>query len=238
MFLDTISKYNVLNEEVVDYEDLSNSFIRGVNRMVNDKKGVASVTINNNEVDTAREQDILPYINDFLYITSDLHLNHKNRNSSNLYNLVLNDINSKINLDGAIMFLGDMGKKDDPAQGKYIRSFVERINCKTKILILGNHDILPIKDYYQMGFSYVSNILMTDKYVFTHCPYDVEHTNKINFHGHIHFSKEYWNMDWRKHIDVYIGAHDYKVLQLKDYLELYKKGYYNGKTVQKDLTKK
>lgn len=237
MFLQTV---DILKEDkIVDYSDLSSSLIKGVNRMVKDDKGVASVQLMYGEKDDEYKKSLIePYLNDYLYITSDLHLNHKNRNSSNFFNLILNDINNKIGLDNAILFNGDMGDKSNLNQKQYIKSFLDKINCKTKILILGNHDNLPISDWYDIGFSYVTDKLETDKYIFSHCPVDVSNINKINVHGHIHFSKEYFNMDWKKHIDVYIGGHNNQVLQLKDYLDLYRNGYYNGVTKQVDFNKR
>jgi calcineurin-like phosphoesterase family protein len=247
MFLDNqINNYAFLyeseeKEKVVEYKDLSNSIILGHNRMMPDVggKGVNTIKLYDTEqIDLSKRDYVLPHITENTFITSDLHLNHKNRNSANFYNIILNDINSKVKLDDWLMFLGDMGKKDDTTQKQYISEFVRKINCNNKILLLGNHDILTLKDYYDMGFAFVGVTLETDKYIFSHCPLDVSDSDKINVHGHIHFEKEYLNMSPERHIDVYIGGHDNHVLRLKDYLSLYEKGFYTGKRKNVDFTKK
>jgi calcineurin-like phosphoesterase family protein len=133
------------------------------------------------------------------------------------------------------MFLGDMGKKDDPSQKAYIKSFVSKLNCAVKILILGNHDILSIGDWYDVGFNFVTDRIDTNKYIFTHFP--VYEKGKINFHGHIHDEKEYWNQPVEGHINCYIGNHDNQIYTMKEYLKWYREGRYSKgmKSVKKEF---
>lgn len=228
-------------EDIVKYQDLSSVITLGVNRNSKDDKGVMSIKLAPNEKeDKVKKESIKKFLNENLWITSDLHLNHKNRNSSNFIIEMINEINSKVKITDCILFCGDLAKKDntDEEQRNCIQSFLNKLNCKNIILILGNHDILPIRDYYEMGFNFVSDKLICNinniDVIFTHMPIDPTGYD-LNIHGHIHGTKEYWNMPWQKHIDVYIGLNDNKIWQFKDYIEFYKEGRYKGKSVKKDL---
>ena len=221
------------DSEIVDYKDQSTDVIVGVDRYTchNDNNGCYFIKLNDNEYeDQTRKELVLPYINEDMFITADLHLNHKNRNSANFANLMISEINAKVPIDGTLMICGDIGNKGQ-LQKEYISDFVSKLNVSKKILLLGNHDNLNLKDYYDMGFTFVTDIIETDKYIFSHCP--VHPRDKINVHAHIHGEKEYWNIPADGHIDVYIGSHDNKVHTLKEYLEFYKKGKYKGKSITK-----
>lgn len=226
-----------LNEELIKYEDLSSCLIKGINRVDTSQKYYFIKLQPNEAEDLSKKELILPYINDNLWITSDLHLNHKNRNSADFVRQISNEINSKVPIQGAILFCGDMGKKDDPNQKAFIKSFLDEINCSIKILILGNHDILSISDWYDIGFTFVTDVLKVkvgnEVLKFSHYPLPVNDCD-LNIHGHIHEEKEYWNLPWQKHINVYIHNHDDKVYQLRDYKKFYTEGKYKGKTVFKD----
>jgi len=222
------------NSKIVDYSDQSTDIITGIDRYTNhkDENGCFYITLNANEKeDEARKLSVLPFINEDMFISADFHLNHKNRNSANLANILVSEINSKVPVNGTLMILGDLGNKGDANQKKYISDFIKRLNVSRKILILGNHDNLSLKDYYDMGFSFVTDKLDTDRYIFSHCPVDPK--NKINVHGHIHGENEYWNMPAEGHINAYITDHDYRVYTLKEYLEFYKQGRYKGKSIKK-----
>ena len=219
-----------LNEETQSYANLSSDLILGINRTedvdIDSKHQYRTIKLRVNESeDTSRKKYILKYINNNLYITSDLHLNHKNRNSGDFKNQIIDEINSKVPIDGAVLFLGDLGRKDDTNQREYITDFVKKLNCSIKILILGNHDILPIKDYYNMGFTFVTDVLETKYYVFSHYPIPIS-KNKINFHGHIHEDIEYWNVNPINHINCYIKNHNNSIYTLYDYIEFYRQGKY------------
>jgi len=222
------------DSKFVDYKDQSTDVIVGIDRYTNhkDENGCYYIALNANEQeDQVQKNLILPYINDDMFITADLHLNHKNRNSANFANILVSEINAKVPIDGLLMILGDLGSKGDANQKEYLASFIRRLNVSKKILILGNHDNLSLKDYYDMGFTFVSDRLENEDYIFSHCPEDPK--DKINIHGHIHNDKEYWNIPAEGHINAYIGGHDNKVYTLKEYLKFYKQGKYKGKSVKK-----
>jgi len=222
------------DSKFVDYKDQSTDVITGIDRYTNhkDENGCYYIALNANEQeDQVKKNLILPYINEDMYLTADLHLNHKNRNSANFANILVSEINATVPIDGVLMILGDLGNKGDANQKEYLSNFIRRLNVSKKILILGNHDNLSLKDYYDMGFTFVSDGLEHEKYIFSHCPKDPK--NKINIHGHIHEDKEYWNIPAERHINVYIGSHGNKVHTLREYLEFYKQGKYKGKSVKK-----
>lgn len=229
-----VNEFNILLHEE-DNEVLEN--IKGIDRFRNkDKYGVKYMDFAPNEKDDLVKKEIAKkLINEDTFITSDLHLNYKERSSLNFIVEMINEINYKVPQNGTLLFLGDLGDKRNPSQKFYIKNFISKLNVSKKILILGNHDTLSLDDYYNMGFLYVGIQLETSRFIFTHAP--VPCKNKINIHGHIHGSREYWNMDWHNHIDVYCKDHNNKVLKLKEYLKLFESGKYDGKTVKKDFNK-
>lgn len=54
---------------------------------------------------------------------------------------------------------------------------------KKVILILGNHDILDIDTYKELGINKVYKSLTEDMFLFTHKPFE---SDLINIHRHIH----------------------------------------------------
>ena len=221
------------DSEIVDYKDQSTDVIVGIDRYTchKDKYGCYYIKLNANEYeDEVQRSLIMPYLNEDMYITSDFHINHKNRNSANFANLLVSEINAKVPVNGTLMICGDLGNKGQ-LQKDEISDFIRRLNVSRKILLLGNHDNLSLKDYYDMGFTFVTDKIENYHYIFSHCPVDPK--GKINIHGHIHESNEYWNMPSEGHINVYIGSHDNKVYQLKDYLKFYKQGKYKGTSIEK-----
>jgi calcineurin-like phosphoesterase family protein len=110
-----------------------------------------------------------------LYVTSDLHLNHKNicsgttcwdirkertRNFDSLEDMnqvILNNINSKVGLNDVLFLLGDVFF-GTPQQGKEL---LGEINCQNIHLIVGNHDhyILMNKENLRERFASVQDYL-------------------------------------------------------------------------------
>jgi len=231
------SKY-ITNEDSKD--EVSNKRILGIDRFKPDSKGIKNIELNviDGGIDELKLNQVLQYINGNTFVTSDLHLTYKERSSNNLFNTLLNNFNSVMNIDDTLIICGDLGRKDciETTYIDYLSNFINKLNVGRKILILGNHDNLKIKQYYDMGFNFVGHRLQTEKFIFTHNPVNIPE-NMFNIHGHIHGSREYWNVDWRRHIDVYIKDHEYKALTINEYMNLYKKGKYKGKTIKKDFTK-
>jgi len=59
--------------------------------------------------------------------------------------------NSVIRPEDRVYFLGDIGFGNIP----YLKSIIQRLNGKNKIIVLGNHDRHQIAAYYSMGFDVV-----------------------------------------------------------------------------------
>lgn len=137
--------------------------------------------------------------------------------------------NSRIKKRDTFLFLGDVTEEEFLESDILNRviQIVQNLNGY-KILVKGNNDKLDDKYYYDMGFSEIYSKIESQHYLFTHKPVNVS-DNKINVHGHIHGSKEYWDVDWRKHIDVYWKMNN-GPQKLDTYLAWYKSGKYNGTT--------
>lgn len=141
-----------------------------------------------------------------------------------------------------VLFLGDISEKE-LIKSEHIAQLWKMCNLLhgQKIMVKGNNDNFDNEFYAICGFQYVADselIAPNRKLIFTHEPIDLQarHLEQyLNLHGHIHGSKTYWHIDWRNHIDVYHGLHKGKVLKLSEYLHNFKKGYYNGETVQRQF---
>lgn len=62
-----------LKEELVKYQDLSSDIIRGINRINKDGKYFFVELQINEQEDRIKKEQILPYLNDDLWVTCDLH---------------------------------------------------------------------------------------------------------------------------------------------------------------------
>lgn len=138
------------------------------------------------------------------WLFSDIHVSSNTKRTE----IFLDKINSVVKENDNLVCLGDLMNKHTGTTQMVI-DFVDKINCKNKFLILGNHDFLKIEDYIAMGFSYVTDHIAINidgkKVIFTHCPIPIK-KDTINIHGHIHGSGRYWNMNPEGHYDVFIGT--------------------------------
>lgn len=141
--------------------------------------------------------------------------------------------------DDVFVLLGDLCESElngrDDFQEK-LKETVQELNG-IKILLKGNNDKMPNSYYYDCGFIFVfDKPFFSQKYrvVFSHEPYDICETKLesdwLNVHGHIHGSRNYWNMNWERHIDVYPEINGFKPMKLADLRKNYSAGLYSGKT--------
>lgn len=95
-----------------------------------------------------------------IWFCSDTHFGHENiihyclrpfQNSKEMENKIIKNLNHYVHTDDALYFLGDIGFGKE----KELRECIQKINCKHKILILGNHDRDTTGFYYNAGFSAV-----------------------------------------------------------------------------------
>lgn len=85
-----------------------------------------------------------------------------------------------------LIHLGDVISYNHAA----LNDILKYIECKTKILVRGNHDNKTDNWYLNNGFDFVCEEMRCQDIVLSHYPVP---TDKINVHGHFH------NGDWRKH---------------------------------------
>lgn len=167
------------------------------------------------------------FFTDNTYFISDTHIY---KHIPEIYaDTIIDNINKSVSKNDKLIFLGDIGHKEDPKLKEHTVEFISKIKIPNKYLILGNHDVLPIEEYYKMGFKGVYKSIKSPKYILTHLPYKVS-GDLINIHGHIHLQGEYWGVDPENHINVYFKLNPSCAISLKDALDNLKKGKYNGTT--------
>ena len=126
-----------------------------------------------------------------LMVTSDLHLGHKNIHKfrqqfstpEEHHQVIFDNFASNINKRDSVILLGDI------AFDAYWLAQIEKINCRKKTLILGNHDT----EYCSMGhlmmaFDAIHSMYSKRSMLFTHCPIhrDQFRGKELNIHGHLH----------------------------------------------------
>lgn len=141
-----------------------------------------------------------------VYLITDLHLwlrDEKNKPSCHKrsdFDTVIKNINDTVGEDDVLINLGDIvdGEFKDKS---LLKDAIKSINCKNKILLLGNNDIFD-KSFYtnECGFLYAEYGFVWNDVVFTHMP-KKDHDNAMNIHGHIHGYANYW-VPYNKMIDV------------------------------------
>ncbi len=129
-----------------------------------------------------------------LWFTSDWHLGHKNvlrfdkrpfNNLAQMNTCLLANINKRVLEDDILYVLGDVAFKI--SQITTIEVFLKKINCRRKILILGNHDKFKPFEYVDIGFESVHTSLEIDNYILIHDPAIAGCLTERNFIcGHVH----------------------------------------------------
>jgi calcineurin-like phosphoesterase family protein len=134
-----------------------------------------------------------------IYFTSDLHFGHQNiikycdrpwATSAEMDLALVKNWNNVVSNDDTVWVLGDIslsGKYD------YIANLVGQLKGN-KRLVFGNHDRLKVKDYYNMGFEFVSKypVILKDFIALSHAPL-FTNTNSpfFNVYGHVHNMEQY-----------------------------------------------
>lgn len=125
------------------------------------------------------------------YVISDLHLGHKDilkyrtqfATLDEMHDTIINNWNSVVNPQDKVYILGDV------AWNKQSLTLLNSMNGK-KVLIKGNHDILPLKEYVK----YFKKIEGAKEYkgcILTHVPVHESQLERftLNIHGHMHDRK-------------------------------------------------
>lgn len=135
---------------------------------------------------------------------------------------VVDLINRTVGEDDVLIHLGDIGNPED----------MNRIKCKTKFLIKGNHDKRS-NDYYNLFFTQVFDypVYVWKRILLSHEP-QIKGSDVLNVHAHLHNSimkeqdetRDYLNVGI--HVSGYksgkddIRVEDYKLFKLSDLIKV------------------
>jgi len=89
-----------------------------------------------------------------------------------------------------IIILGDLFDAKSRVDVTPIKYLFSKLNIEI-ILVLGNHDILGLNTYKELGINIVVDEFKEDMFLFTHKPVKV---NEVNIHGHLHPATIYKNV--------------------------------------------
>lgn len=155
------------------------------------------------------------------FVIADLHFGHKN--IINLCNRpfasvdIMNEYlilawNNIVSKQDRVYILGDFALTRNKQE---VANYVSQLNGQ-KYLIMGNHDSLKVKDYYEAGFDFVSKypIVLKGFYILSHepmfvnsnCPY-------YNIFGHVHDNPIYATKTEQSWC-VSVERQDYKPVEL------------------------
>lgn len=160
-----------------------------------------------------------------IYLGSDWHfLTTPFRTDSSKNKKILDRYIRTVKDDDVFIFLGDLTyfNKDCP---EVIKSQIEQIKSLpgNKIFIRGNNDYENLNFYKsKMKFDLSKDILIVDKFIFTHKPISLDERQVekgyINIHGHIHGSKEYdeYYCDPVNHADCYSNEYNFFPARFED----------------------
>jgi len=134
-----------------------------------------------------------------VYLTSDLHLGHKNihkfrpdfKTAEEHHEIIFDNLASSINKRDSLILLGDVC---------FTRDWLERIKtikCLSKTLIVGNHDLergLTMRDMVET-YDRVFALWEKKHFWLSHAPIHPQEIRgrKANIHGHLH-----GNMVWKR----------------------------------------
>jgi calcineurin-like phosphoesterase family protein len=97
-----------------------------------------------------------------------------------MHRVMIERWNSVVTNEDTVYHLGDVCFSAD-----YL-PIMDKLNGGKKVLILGNHDTLPVEDYL-LYFDEVHGMMKFAGYWITHCPmHESQLFGKKNIHGHVH----------------------------------------------------
>lgn len=162
-----------------------------------------------------------------IFVTSDLHLNHKNimnlrrsqfKTLEEHNNYIINRYNSVVQENDLVYILGDVGftPKNE------LIALCKQLNGR-KILVLGNHDRLSDNEYRQAGFIDIIHhpVYYNNNIILSHLPVQECLNNSwvINVHGHVHMG----TIDLPNFYNVNIEENDYLPVNMKKFEEIAQK---------------
>lgn len=176
-----------------------------------------------------------------IYFISDLHFFHQaiigycNRpfsNADEMAKAIIKSWNKVVKKNDIVWVLGDIAMC---GKSKFdnLKSLVAALNGD-KRLIMGNHDNFKVKDYYELGFNYVSKypVLWQGMYLLSHEPQPT--TEYKNIFGHVH-GCEYIPTYTSNGACVCVERHNYAPVAFEDLVEGMKAAKGSIVEVLKDL---
>jgi len=123
------------------------------------------------------------------YVISDLHLGHKGilkyrtefSNLEQMHSCIIENWNNVVTSQDKVYILGDV------AWNKQALALLNSMNGE-KVLIKGNHDILPLKEYVKYFEDNIRGVMEYKGCILTHVPvHECQLSRfKLNIHGHMH----------------------------------------------------
>lgn len=138
-----------------------------------------------------------------VYLCTDWHLWRFDKKTKKIYQRsdfqsIINAYQNKVTDDDVVIYLGDLIDGECEPKKEELGKVLDSLKGK-RIFIRGNNDLFPDNFYLKHGFKYVTPKFVYDDILFTHIPED--HKHKMNIHGHIHNSHQYW-LPYHEMIDV------------------------------------
>ena len=175
------------------------------------------------------------YIN---YYISDLHIGCINKHDNRTLEhdkIIIENWNKKVNNNDTVYILGDIGRLGNNKDNAYICSIISQLKGKSKILVVGNHDVKGLKDnrISQLFTEITPYKEITDNFngmnhniVLSHYPilfWNNQHKGWIHLYGHVHKSEE-----WQKYKECLNNVNDYFAdRELKGYTDCPQAKAYN-----------
>lgn len=85
-----------------------------------------------------------------------------------------------------VLILGDLFHSDFNNEWEIFGNFIQQHHGIQFELVVGNHDILPLIKYQEIGLKIHGETLIYENLIFTHHPLQSVPENHLNFSGHIH----------------------------------------------------
>jgi calcineurin-like phosphoesterase family protein len=130
---------------------------------------------------------------------------------------LIKDINAWVGYDDILFHLGDVGCEAMGENTQDIQDLISQINCKNKILILGNHDRKwSTQTWRNIGFQEVSKwpIIYEDWYVLTHEPLYTEVNSPMGIiYGHLH--QHFYSQANKRYFNACVDVNGYSPVPLK-----------------------
>lgn len=171
-----------------------------------------------------------------IWFTSDLHFNHANiikycdrpfADVEEMNNTLISNINELVKEDDELYVLGDFAFLNRASFESGLEIF-NRIQCKNKILIQGNHDEKNVKQLPWKELLFLKELYIDGctPIVMSHIPienlskdYNGKYQRYIHLHGHLH-SKTPIQSDTKPIFDVGVDAWNYQPVSLDKILIL------------------